>query len=252
VKSETARGGGIEARISYSRLGYGVYYVRLHVVRDGRAVYDARVLPYSSKWRGNQPLGAATQARSITLRDLDADGEPEILVDFFTGGAHCCIWTRIYRWDDARSTYTNLRHWFGDPGYRLVDLGGDGSFELLSADDRFAYAFASYAASGMPVQVWSYRGGRLVDVTRDHRRLLARDATQQWGYFRQSKRQHRELRGALAAWAADECTLGRGKAALAWLQAHGPELRKVDPLYGDAVAFVRSLARFLARAGYRC
>src|SRR5581483_9335641 len=26
----------------------------------------------------------------LTIRDLDGDGEPEILVDLYTGGAHCC------------------------------------------------------------------------------------------------------------------------------------------------------------------
>jgi hypothetical protein len=31
------------------------------------------------------------------VRDLDGDGEPEVLVDFYWGGVHCCFYTDVYR-----------------------------------------------------------------------------------------------------------------------------------------------------------
>src|SRR4051794_1934243 len=34
--------------------------------------------------------GGFGQRPSVRVRDLDADGEPEVLLDLFSGGAHCC------------------------------------------------------------------------------------------------------------------------------------------------------------------
>src|SRR5581483_10268931 len=79
-------------------------------------------------------------AHPLTIRDLDGDGEPEILVDLYTGGAHCCYWTAILHYDGH--TYRGTAELWGDPGYRLQDLDRDGRPELLTNDDRFAYQFS--------------------------------------------------------------------------------------------------------------
>jgi hypothetical protein len=39
---------------------------------------------------------------------VDADGEPEVVTDLYTGGAHCCDISRILRWDGAR--YVAIDH----------------------------------------------------------------------------------------------------------------------------------------------
>ena len=175
----------------------------------------------------NQSANGAGRAsgmhKTITLRDLDGDGEPEILLDFWFGGAHCCYWTRIYRWSPEAQTYTNTAHFWGNFGYRLTNLSGSGRVQLVSADNRFAYAFASFAGSGAPVQAWDYRSGRLVDTTRSYRALISRDVARWWKVYARA-RHSGEVRGLLAPWAADRCLLGHGTAALAWLERHGSVL----------------------------
>ena len=69
-----------------------------------------------------------------------------MLVDFYTGGAHCCFYSVIYRYVGGR--YVSSFHFWGDPSYRLVDLNRDGRPDFRSADDRFAYAFSCFACSG--------------------------------------------------------------------------------------------------------
>jgi hypothetical protein len=222
----SASGGDVRATVSYVQARRWSWYSRLAVVRDGRRVLDVRVRPY--------PRETTNEPQSVAVRDLDGDGEPEILVDLWTGGAHCCLWTRIYSWNGE--TYTSVGTVWGDLDYRLEDLG-DGGLDLVTGDDRFAYAFSSFAASGFPLRILRYRAGRLADVTAAHRPLVARDAARQWGYYRAARRRHDEVEGVLAAWAADESLLGKGTAALDWLRAH-----RLEP---------KGLARFLRRLGYR-
>ena len=90
----------------------------------------------------------------LQLVDLDADGEPEVLVDAFTNGAHCCALTEILRFDGT--TYAPFEASWGNLGYDLKDLNGDGRPELITADDAFSYAFSSFAGSFHPPLVLDY------------------------------------------------------------------------------------------------
>jgi hypothetical protein len=256
VQHETASAGTVVATVSYRQWSPRNpirYYVRLSVVRDGVEVYDAVVphLRIPGDRAGNQPLGTLSGGRTITVRDLDGDGEPEIVLDFYWGGAHCCYWTRIYRWDGR--AYVQRAHLWGDTGYRLQDLRPP-SPSFVTVDDRFAYAFTSFAGSAMPVQISDYRGGRLVNVTRSFPDRVRRDAERQLRWLAAAKR-NGETRGVLAAWAADECLLGRSAYAFAWLGAH-PALytgRFADAGFGTgptAQDYRAALRRFLRRTGY--
>ena len=121
---------------------------------------------------------------------------------------------------------------------------------FISADDRFAYRFAAFAFSGLPLQIWSVASGRFVDVTRRYPSRVAADARRWWRIFRANVRRHLGD-GALAAWAADEELLGRGAAMRAALAAQ----ERLGALRNDGggpggAAFIRALERFLARTGY--
>ena len=148
------------------------------------------------------------------MRDLDGDGEPEVLVDVSTGGAHCCAVSWVLRWDGA--TYAAVAHNWGDAAYRLQDVDGDGAPEFRSADTRFAYAFTAYAFSGFPVMTLAYRQGVFRDVTRRHEALVRQDARRQMREYRK-RRSGRFSLGVLAAWTADQYLLGkRGRRTGSW------------------------------------
>lgn len=184
--------------------------------------------------------------------DLDRDGEPEVLVDLYTGGAHCCFSTLFLRFDGRR--YRGLMHVWGNVGYRLARLDADGP-ELVSADDRFAYEFASFAQSAFPVQIWRYERGSLLDVTGDYRYAVRNDANQLWNsYLRLRGQPQADVRGILAAWLADEYRLGR--AAEGWKQIDAAYRRgdvsapRVDTLWPAGRRYLSALRGFLVKSGY--
>ena len=252
TRSETAAAGQVRATIVYSiPRGKAYFVVQLTVDRARQRVLDAQVPECSAiRYCGTRPV-ALHGGKAIAVTDLDHDGEPEILIDFFSGGVHCCWWSRLYRWDTAARRYVTFARLWGNVTYRLTDFSQDRHIDFVSADNRFAYAFTSFARSSFPLQIWTYRAGRLADSTRDYPLLVARDARKQWRWYRRGIAAG-EVRGYLAAWAADQCLLGHCKAALARLRRLSSTFS--DPTdvahSGSAAAYLRQLRLLLRRTGY--
>jgi hypothetical protein len=253
--TEVAGSGQVLAALSYDQSRQGYSGLRVTVARAGR-VLVGQALP-TGCGADPCPVAPAHRAagrRSVNVRDLDRDGEPEAIVDLFTGGAHCCTVSFIWSFDAATGGYRRLRHNWLDAGYRLVDLGRDRSLELRSRDARFAYAFSSYAESYLPVRVLRFRRGKLADVSRRFPRLLRADARSALRLYRRHRGGRINVRGMLAAYAADRYRLGSRRAARRTLFR---ALRRGD--LGPAFAFdtgpfgrayIGRLDRFLRRLGY--
>jgi hypothetical protein len=123
----------------------------------------------------------------LTGRDITGEGNPDVIIKSYSGGAHCCYETTVvslgpkrrlvvYPFPDSRTGHCRAR---------FADLDGDGVYEVITCDDSFAYKFCSYADSPMvkvilkldpregyvpasPDFPWLYRG----DIAR-HRKLAA-------------------------------------------------------------------------------
>jgi hypothetical protein len=183
AKAETITGqlGNVRAEISYDKpQDFEYKNVKIKIIRSGKTVLEQK---QPQQDESDRPLGTATEKLEFPVIDLDRDKEPEVIADFFTGGAHCCTYSLIYRYDKAKKQYVKTFHEWGNGGYVLRDIDKDGRSEFSSRDDRFAYAFTSYAASGYPVQIWQYRGGKMTDVTRNYPSFIAQDAKEQLQYL---------------------------------------------------------------------
>ena len=250
VQTQRAGAGGTTAALSY-RESHDVYRrLRLRISRRGRTLFDAvprRVHPCAC------PNDGPVRGGAVRVRDLDRDGEPEVLVDLYSGGAHCCFYTDVYRYVPRSRTYRPTLGFWGDLSPRLADLGGDGRPELRTGDDRFAYVFASFAASAFPIRILRFDHGRFVDVTRRFPRLVRRDATELYALYRSQLRSPSyDVRGILAAWLADQYSLGRGRAGWRVLERaeRRGELGRKPDTWPVGNAYLRKLRAFLRRAGY--
>jgi hypothetical protein len=192
-----------------------------------------------------------TEADSVKVADLDGDAEPEVVLDLYTAGAHCCFASIIYRFNG--SSFDRLEHSFADAGYRLRDLDGDARPEFVSADTRFNYRFASFAGSANPLRVFSLEHGALRDVTRGFAADIRKDAARWWRIFQGRKHSaNREPLGALAGWVGDEYLVGNRASALRRLRhlARAGDLRGLPP-YRSGTRYVTDIDGFLTRLGYR-
>lgn len=234
--AETIRAelGDVEAALSYQpEESICVSDIRLQINRDGD-----RVL--------NQPITNEEACRTgegmLKVQNLGDDAEPEVILDLYTGGAHCCTYSMIYRYNPTSEQYTSIEHQWGNVGYQLQDLDDDGTIEFVSADDRFAYAFGSFAGSNFPPQIWHYQQGELVDVTRRYRQMVYGRAYQIWQAYTESRQQGHEVKGHLAAYLAAKHLLG--ESADGW--------QRVQQAYqeSDRQQFFTSLNQFLRDNGY--
>ncbi|MHB8379401.1 MAG: hypothetical protein ACYDB2_05715 [Acidimicrobiales bacterium] len=226
---------------------------RLTISRAGRVVYDVAV---RSKWCGERcwPDSVSPGPSVLHVVRLQQHGPLDVVLDLYSGGAHCCTIEQVFSFDAASGTYKKFEYNFGDPGAKLVPLGGGGSDVFLSADDRFAYAFTDYAASGMPVEILSFTDDAFHDVTRSYPQLIAKDAELWRNAFDASASSHyQDTAGLAAAWAADEDLLGHVSTVERFLQL---ELRAghlnsgLSPIEPSGQKFVVALQAFLRQDGY--
>ncbi len=103
---------------------------------------------------------------SIEFQDLVADNQsPEIILTEYSGGAHCCTTlTALIRSTDKNWRKVEIATFDGSG--KFEDIDGDGYQELLTPDDRFLQAYASYACSYRPWKIISMQTGKAVDITR--------------------------------------------------------------------------------------
>jgi len=210
--SITHSAGQTSATMEWDKAEYGIANPRLVVVREG-VRYDITIADVCEEGCIVAPDGAPDPATSaVKVADLDADGEPEVLVDTFSGGAHCCLTARLLTFDGTGYTPKDVS--YGDVGYALKDADGDGRPELVGYDPRFSAVFTAFAASAFPPQVLQVQKGTTVDVTRRFPSLVRADAKRRLADLRKARRGD-DVRGILAAYVADQYLLGKGKVGTA-------------------------------------
>ncbi|MET0308350.1 MAG: hypothetical protein ABW023_06550 [Sphingomonas sp.] len=100
-----------------------------------------------------------------------------IILETFTGGAHCCSVIDVAVPEGDTYRIVRLRRKLPDGNSSdmfdatleefPIDLSGDGAADFVLYDDAFLYRFASYAGSVAPPLILNVRDGRSIDVSRD-------------------------------------------------------------------------------------
>jgi hypothetical protein len=108
---------------------------------------------------------------SINSYDLNGDGKKEYLIDFYTGGAHCCTIMYAGEIKNDKFSYKDSIFW-GNSGYEVKDIDKDGELEIVGYSDMFAYAFTNYAQSFEPIRIIKYRYGKLNEATGDFEKTV--------------------------------------------------------------------------------
>jgi hypothetical protein len=225
---------------------------RLKISKDGKVVYDQ---PVSSRWCGRQcsPNIIARDRKVVHVVHLSGSSAPSVILDLYSGGAHCCFVEQVYSPTKTKGVQ-KAEYNFGNPGVRLATLGAHGSVDFLSANNNFAYAFTDFAASGMPIEIFSFSNGAFHNVTVSFPALIRKDAAQWMSAFRsQASSHYQDSVGLVAAWAADEDMLGHsgGVARFLAAQARAGHLNSaLTPITPSDQKYVGALQKFLRKNGY--
>jgi hypothetical protein len=259
---ETATSGSVTAELSYlkRRAGRGDFRFdefrdfRVRIVRAGQVLYDKAIGKPCEQFC--TPTESALTGKHVGMRDLNGDGEPEAIVDLFTGGSSCCVLVFAYGFDPAANVYRRARLDTGG-GFVVRDDGGDGMLELVGDDFRFRGLFTCGACGSRPIRIWHYALTRFEVVTREFPARIRTHARRMKRIYERVR--HRRdapvfVKGALTPYAADLCLLDRCGAGfrLVRLAIRRGELNRrsdfdVSP---HGVAYLRALKRFLRRTGY--
>jgi len=142
--------------------------------------------------------------------------------------------------------------WIGNPGVDVEANPHGKGVIIVTGDDDDKYQFASFADSGMPLEVLTFRNGGFADTTRAYPDLVRNDAAQWWKSF--SDDPGRGL-GTLAAWAADQWLLGKGRSMWATIDRQLAEGRfgghpGVGNPWPTGADYVGALHAFLPQRGY--
>jgi hypothetical protein len=241
----------------------GLVNPRLRVTVGGRLLLDEVVVPSkalaTSGFQVTQVIpwsigptsrsAAAAPTVPLCLARFTGSDLPAVLLGLDAGGAHCCLAVRaIPLGPTAAGAPVDID--LGNPGAAVEAY--DGRAVIVTADNRFAYAFASYAASGMPVMVYEVGGGKFVDTTLRYPDLITQDATTWWNAFNDPQNAGNGL-GLLAPWVADQCELGQSThawATVAQLNAQGKLTEPTGDTGPSGAAYVTALHAFLVKYGY--
>lgn len=213
--------------------------LRLAISLSGAVVYDQPVYVKNC----SPECSPASPHHALHVLRLTASGRTDVVLELYSGGAHCCYFDQVFAPTRTRGVYRITTRDFGDPGAALRDLGRNGLSEFVSANDAFAYLFGNdFAESGLPLQILAFTSdSTFIDVTRHYPALIRRDAAIWWKAFLSDHAPGRF--GLLAAWVADEYNLGQRAAANRTLDRQ-VRLHRIKP------GFVPRLKAFLKRQGY--
>ncbi len=214
-----------------------------------------------AKLEGN---AAADPMVSVQIAELDASNPyPEVVVSFFTGGAHCCSETHVVSSNADGSVWRIVDVGELDGGPIVsVDLDGDGTYEFETRDNAFLYAFGCYACSETPLRVLGIVDGTLKDMSGEAR---FRPAHAAWLKTMILGVPDGEVNGFLAGYVAQKIRLGEGRQA--WdlmlkyydrdsdwgltLCDRDPNERGECPGKTTKVTFPEALERMLNENGYK-
>jgi len=200
--------------------------VMLQAVQYPEPNEDFETLTVTFHYPGFQPKSIVLDdemlrqhSKSIGIGRLGLDDEaPSLLIQTYTGGAHCCFVINAIIPVAGRFQHIAVGGWDGGALEAFPqDVDGDGHADFMLHDDAFNYAFASHAGSWKPPQVINIRHGQVVNVSAEpgFRHL-----------FEEYSRRAREAcantfnefrNGACAAYAASEARLGKLEAALGFV-----------------------------------
>ena len=106
----------------------------------------------------------ALSINALSGSDVNGDGKPELIVQGYSGGPHCCYTYRIITLSEGLPLLREISNQV-PVIFRKLD---DGTTELRTGDGVFDYFLVPHATSVIPDLFFRMQGEQLVDVSSEH------------------------------------------------------------------------------------
>jgi hypothetical protein len=246
--TQTAHSGNVTATYTFAGK-YPMYTHQTLTIEQSGQVFYKQPVTDSQCGKYCAPFSTESKHPSVQVLDIEHTGQPDVILSLWTGGANCCVVEQVFSYDPGTMTYTKTRRDFGPDGAGIEDLNHNGRFEFVGDNYLFKYEFTDGAASGLPLEILTFSGGKFTNVTTKYPKLIAKDAARWLKFF---KKNLDDGVGLIAAWAADEDELGDTSLVSSYLQKElkAGDLRSAlgNNLGGEK--FIKSLTKFLRQQGY--
>lgn len=114
-------------------------------------------------------FGTVVSVNLLSGRDITGEGNPDLIIETYSGGAHCCLQYFVIDLGEFFITKQLQTRESNCPG-EFKDLDHDGSYEFITCDDILAYTYCSFAATPLPTVILKFRPGvGYVPATPDYR-----------------------------------------------------------------------------------
>lgn len=192
--------------------------------------------------------------------DLTGDGEKEIVIEDFTGGAHCCNKYLIFQYKSGALTQIGFLDFGNGEIEKYEDMDEDGIVEIIGSDDRLAYFMTGFANTPMLPRIIHYENGKFVECVKKFPQVLRKRAD---GYEKELKKAMKEwvkgcyepyihnVKGPALGVLALSIWLGDEKAGFEKLHAAAREANVTGKAENEIVAeFKESLPELRVRMAY--
>ncbi len=99
-------------------------------------------------------IESASVIAPLTGADINGDGKPEVIIETYSGGAHCCFGAQVYSLGETPQLILDKPP--SNAGGQFQDLDGDQIYEFVTYDDVFAYEYCPYVSSPFVKVIMAY------------------------------------------------------------------------------------------------
>jgi hypothetical protein len=111
------------------------------ILQDGRRLYAKE----GHTFKVEEPFGESDQKPFPMGMEITGDGQPNLIVEEYTGGAHCCFKYHVFEIGKRFRPIAVI--YGGDSGIVFEDVNQDGKLEVVLTDWTYAYQFTCFAGS---------------------------------------------------------------------------------------------------------
>ncbi|MDP8259649.1 MAG: VCBS repeat-containing protein [Candidatus Gygaella obscura] len=140
----------------YDEEGIPLVLDRLEIYKNNELIYKDENKQFRiGLMYDEMPEGALING----CQDITGDGQLNLVIANYSGGAHCCFGFMIFQLGENFKLLDTVNAGDSDLA-RFEDLDGDGKLEFIGNDWTFAYWNETFFGSPEPRIVLKYRGGK--------------------------------------------------------------------------------------------